>query len=223
MVPIDGASWPWSDRRRPSRSGRPGAGADRFSAAGACHLGSSSRLECRSRPSFLALKWTPRKMPRKYRNAGRIARTMISAYGYADHFRHQERRSAHDGGHDLAAGGGRSLDRAGKLRGIAGLLHHRDGDGTGGNGVADGGTGDHAAQGGGDDRDLRRTAGSPADQRVRAVDEEVGDTGGLKERAEDDEQRDVGRADGDRGADDAGWWYRRCCRPPDLQVHAARR
>ena len=37
----------------------------------------------------------------------------------AGHFRHDERRSAHDGGHDLAAGGGRSLDRAGKLGGIA--------------------------------------------------------------------------------------------------------
>ncbi len=33
-----------------------------------------------TRPSFLALKWTPRKMPRKYRNAGRIARTMMSEY-----------------------------------------------------------------------------------------------------------------------------------------------
>ena len=121
----------------------------------------------------------------------------------AGHFRHDERRGAHDGGHDLAAGGGRSLDRAGKLGGIAGLLHHRDGHGTGGNGVADGGTGDHAAQGGGDDRDLRGTAGRPADQRVRTVDEEVGDTGRLKERAEQQEQRNVGRADGDRGADDA--------------------
>ena len=124
--------------------------------------------------------------------------------GNADHFRHQERRSAHDRGHDLTAGGRRSLDRAGKLRGITGLLHHRDGDGTGGNGVTDGGTGDHAAEGRRNDRDLCRTAGSPADQRVRAVDEEVCNTRGLQEGAEDDEQRDVGRADADRGAEDTG-------------------
>ena len=124
--------------------------------------------------------------------------------GNADHFRHQERRSAHDRGHDLAAGGGCSLDRAGKLRGITSLLHHRDGDGTGGNGVTDGGTGDHAAEGRGNDRDLCRTAGRPADQRVRAVDEEVCNTRGLQEGAENDEQRDVGRADADRGAENTG-------------------
>ena len=59
-------------------------------------------------------------------------------------------------------------------------------------------------QSGGDDRDLRGTAGRPADQRVRAVDEEVCDTRGLQEGAEDDEQRDVGRADADRGAEDTG-------------------
>ena len=124
--------------------------------------------------------------------------------GNADHFRHQERRSAHDRGHDLTAGGRCSLDRAGKLRGITGLLHHRDGDGTGGHGVTDGGTGDHAAQSGGNDRDLCRAAARPTDQRVRAVDEEVCDTRGLQEGAEDDEQRDVGRADADRGAEDTG-------------------
>ena len=121
----------------------------------------------------------------------------------AGHFRHDERRSAHDRGHDLTAGGGSRLDRAGELAGIAGLLHHRDGDGTGGNGVTDGGAGDHAAEGGGNDRDLCRAAARPADQRVGAVDEEVGNARRFKEGAEHQEQRDVGRADGDRRADDA--------------------
>ena len=116
---------------------------------------------------------------------------------------HKERGSAHDRRHYLAAGGGRGLDSACKLGLIAGLLHHRDGDGAGGDGIADRGAGDHAAQRGGDDRDLGRAAGEAADEGVCKVYKESRDTGALKERAEDDEHNDVLCADLDRSAHDA--------------------
>ena len=121
---------------------------------------------------------------------------------HADHFRHQKGSSAHDGGHDLAAGRGGRFHRSGEFSGIAGLFHHRDGDGAGGNGVAHGGAGDHAAQSGGDDSDLRRAAAGPAGDAVGAGDEEIADAGGLQEGAEDDEQDDKGGTDTDGGADD---------------------
>ena len=123
--------------------------------------------------------------------------------GHAHVLRHQEGRSAHDGGHDLAAGGGGGLNRARELRSIAGLLHHRDGDGAGGDGVAHGGAGHHAAQRRGHDRDLRRAAREAAAEAVRQADEEVGDAGALQERAEDDEHDDVLGADVDRGGEHA--------------------
>ena len=118
--------------------------------------------------------------------------------------RHQEGGSAHDGGHDLTAGGGGRLYRAGELGLIAGLLHHGDGERAGGHGVAHGRAGHHAAQGGGDDGHLGRAAAGPAGQPVGEADEEVGDAGALQERAENDEQNDVGVAHADRRADDAG-------------------
>ena len=116
---------------------------------------------------------------------------------------HQERGSAHDRRHYLAAGGGCGLDSACKLRLVAGLLHHRDRDGTGGDSVADRGAGDHAAQSGGNDRDLSRAAGEAADEGVCEVDKESRDAGALKERAEDDEHNDVLCADLDRRTHDA--------------------
>ena len=116
---------------------------------------------------------------------------------------HQEGGGAHDGGHDLAAGGGRGLHGAGKLALIAGLLHHGDGDGAGGHGVAHGGAGHHAAQGGGDNGHLGGAAGGGAGHAVGQVDEEVGDAGALQEGAEDDEHHDVLLAHVDGGAHDA--------------------
>ena len=95
--------------------------------------------------------------------------------GNADHFRHQKRRGAHDGRHDLTAGGGGRLDCAGKLGRIAGLFHHRNGDRAGTNGVGNGGAGDHSFQRGGDDCDLRRTTGRPAADHVGQLDKEIAD------------------------------------------------
>ena len=117
---------------------------------------------------------------------------------------HQERRCAHDGGHDLTTGRGGGLHRAGELRLVAGFLHHGDGDGASGHGVAHGGAGHHAAQGGGNDRHLGGAAAGPAGDTVGKADEEVGDAGALQKRAENDEQHDIGIAHVDGCADDAG-------------------
>ena len=125
------------------------------------------------------------------------------AVGDVHILRHEEGRRAHDGGHYLAAGGGGRLDSAGKLRLVAGLFHHRDRDGAGGDGVADGGAGHHAAQRRGNDGDLCRAAGEAADEGVGKVDEECGDAGALKEGTEDDEHDDVLRADLHGGGHDA--------------------
>ena len=121
----------------------------------------------------------------------------------ADILGHQERRRAHDGGHDLAAGGCSGFNGACKLGLVAGLFHHGDGDGAGGDGVADRGAGNHAAQSRGYDRDLCRAAGGSTGYLVCKVDEELCDTGALKERAEDDKYDDELCADVYRGADNA--------------------
>ena len=115
--------------------------------------------------------------------------------GDAHILRHQEGGGAHDRGHDLSAGRGGCLNSAGKLALIAGLLHHRDRDRAGRDRVADRRAGHHAAQRGGDDRDLGRTAGKAADKGVGQIDEELGDAGALQKRAEDDEDDDEFRAD----------------------------
>ena len=122
---------------------------------------------------------------------------------HGDVLHHQEGGSAHNRRHNLPAGGGRGLDRAGKLGLVAGLLHHRNGDGAGGHGVADRGTGHHAAQGGGDDRDLRRTAGGSARDGVCKLDKELGNARLVQECAEDDEQDNEVQAGTDGGADNA--------------------
>ena len=118
--------------------------------------------------------------------------------------RHQEGGSAHDGRHDLAAGRGGGLHGARELRLVAGLLHHRDGEGTGGDGITHRGAGHHAAQSGADNSHLGGTAAGPAGDAVGEADEEIGDTGALQERAEDDEQHDVRVAHADGRADNAG-------------------
>ena len=117
---------------------------------------------------------------------------------------HQEGSSAHDGRHDLTAGGSGSLNGSGELGLVAGVLHHGDGDGAGGNGVADGGAGHHAAKSRGDNGNLGGTAGSPTHRAVSQSDEEVGDTGSLKEGAENNEHTDELGADLNGGGQHAG-------------------
>ena len=60
---------------------------------------------------------------------------------YANCLADEESGAAHDWRHDLAAGGGGSLDRAGELWLIAERFHHRDSKGTGGDRVGHGGAG----------------------------------------------------------------------------------
>ena len=109
-------------------------------------------------------------------------------------FGHEERGRAHDGRHDLTAGRGSRLDRAGEFGPVAGTFHHRDRDRARGNGVADGRAGHHAAQCGRDDRDLGRAAGGPAGDGIGEINEEARDAGTLQKRAKDDKHGDELRA-----------------------------
>ena len=124
--------------------------------------------------------------------------------GLTEEVDHKEGGCTHDGGHDLTAGGRRRFDGACKFGLIAGALHHRDGDGAGGDGVADGGAGDHSAQCGGQDRNLRRTACGGAGNGVCKAYEVGRNARALKESAEDDEHDDVLRADVDRRGEQTG-------------------
>ena len=103
-----------------------------------------------------------------------------------DIIRHQERRGAHNGGHDLAAGGSGSLRGRRELRGVAGLFHKGNGYGAGAHGIGNGGTGHNALKGTGNHRDLGRTAGKAADKGIGNLNEELRNAGTLQERAEDD-------------------------------------
>ena len=109
----------------------------------------------------------------------------------ADDICHQECRSAHDRGHDLAARGCRRLDSTCKLRFITGVFHHRDGDGTGCDRITYRRAADHTAESGGNDSDLCGTAGIAAGRAVCHVDKELGNTGSLKEGTEYDKYNDI--------------------------------
>ena len=115
--------------------------------------------------------------------------------GHVHVFRHEEGGGAHDGRHYLSAGGGRGLNGARKIGAVAGLFHHGNGDGAGRDGIADGGAGDHAAERGGDDRDLGGTAGEATDKRICKAYEELRNTGALKESAEDNKDNNILGAD----------------------------
>ena len=115
---------------------------------------------------------------------------------------HQESGSAHDGGHDLTAGGGGCFGCCGKLRLVAGALHQRNGDGAGAYCVGHRGTGDHAFHGGCHDGNLGRTAGETADNGVGDLNEEISNAGTLQEGTEDDEHHDELGADIDGGGED---------------------
>ena len=118
-------------------------------------------------------------------------------------FRHQEGRRAHDGGHDLAAGGGCRFHCAGKFTLIPRLFHHGDGNRAGGDGVAHRGAGHHAAQGGGDDRHLGRAAGEASHQRVGQVNKKGGDACPFQKGTENDKHHNVLGADLNRFSHDA--------------------
>ena len=85
---------------------------------------------------------------------------------------HQECGCAHDRRHDLSTGGSRCLNCTCKFRFITGLDHHRDGNRTGGYGIAYGRAGNHATQCGGDHGYLSRTAAGRTCHAVCQINEE---------------------------------------------------
>ena len=114
-----------------------------------------------------------------------------------------ERRGAHDRRHDLPSVGRQRFDGAGNAGPIAQPHHHRYRELTGGIDIGDRRSGDRADHCRGHDRDLRRPALGVTGNRVGEIDEEAGDARLLRERAEDDEQHDVGRGDPERDAPDS--------------------
>ena len=107
--------------------------------------------------------------------------------GNAQHFRHQEGAGAHNGRHDLTAGGSGGLNGTGFLGGVAHLLHHGDGHNAGAGHVGGGGAGDHAHQAGGHNGCLGRAgvvvgAGTELDA---DVDQNLAAAAGAEQGAED--------------------------------------
>ena len=118
----------------------------------------------------------------------------------AERLRHDEGDRAHHRRHDLPAHRGRRLDTGGKGAAIAEPDHQRNRELADGDDVGDAGAGDRAHHARGEHRDLRRSAAGAAEQAERDVGEELDHAGALQERAEQDEQEDVGRRDVDRHA-----------------------
>ena len=76
----------------------------------------------------LCLKMNAEPYPREVkerRDGGRLDDINVR---HTDELRHEERSSAHDGRHKLSASGGRRLNSARKIRVVAELFHHRDGE-----------------------------------------------------------------------------------------------
>ena len=139
----------------------------------------------------------------KVQHSGQDGLDHDGAVGQLDVVRHQESGGAHDGGHDLTAGGGGGLGGSGELRLVAGLLHQGDGDGAGAHGIGYGGAGDHALHGADHNSHLGGAAGHAAHGGVGDVDKEVSDAGALQECAEDDEHHDELRAHADGSGEQA--------------------
>ena len=116
--------------------------------------------------------------------------------GHADGFRHDERDGAHDRRHDLAAHRGGRLDAARECRPIAETLHQRNGELAGRDDIGDARPGNRSHQRRGEHRDLGGAALSAAEGAHGDVGEQPDHAGPLQERAEQDEQEDVGGGDG---------------------------
>ena len=152
---------------------------------------------------FLGLQVHGDKDSGKVQHSGQDGLDHDLAIGNLDIVRHQECGGAHNGGHDLTAGGGGGFRRSGKFRLIASALHQRDGYGAGANGIGNGGTGNHAFHGAGHHGYLGRAAGEAAHHSIGNVDEEIRNAGTLQESAEDDEHHNELRAHIDGSGEDA--------------------
>ncbi len=117
--------------------------------------------------------------------------------------RHKEGRSAHNRRHYLSTCGSCRFNSTCEFRLIAVILHHGDGDGSGGNGVADRGAADHSAKGGGNNSDLCRTARCASEELVGKIYEIFGNSCSLKEGAENYKHNYVFTAYIDGGGENA--------------------
>ncbi len=113
---------------------------------------------------------------------------------------HDEGHRAHDRRHDLPAHGGGGFHAAGEGRAIAEAFHQRDGELAGGHHIGDAGTRDRAHQARRNDRHLGRATARMANKAERDIGEELDHAGAFEERAEQDEQKDVGGRHVDRNA-----------------------
>jgi hypothetical protein len=132
------------------------------------------------------------KTLKKYIMAGKDGHQHDLGIGHAGQLGHDEPAGAHDGRHEHAADGGRRLDAAGHVGPEAGLFHHGDGEGAGGDRVGDGAAGDGAEQAAGDDRHLGRSADLVAHGRQGKVDEKPLGPAFFQKGPEQDEQDHVG-------------------------------
>ncbi len=108
-------------------------------------------------------------------------------------FGHDEGHRAHDWRHDLPAHAGRSFHRPGEHRRVAEALHQRNGELAYREHIGHAGAGDGAHQSGRDDGHLGRAAARLAHQPQRQGVEQPDHAGMFEKRAEQNEQKDVGR------------------------------
>lgn len=118
-------------------------------------------------------------------------------------FRHKEGSGAHDRRHELAPGGGGCFYGAGKVLAVAELFHHRNGECAGPYHVGHGAAGNGAFQRTGEDRYLRRTAGSPAGDGIGNINEEFPEACLFEVRPEENEEENEGRRHAEGNAEDA--------------------
>ncbi len=122
---------------------------------------------------------------------------------HAERLRHDEGDRAHHRRHDLPAHRGRGLDAGGEGAAVAEPDHQGNRELADGDDIGDARAGDRAHHARGEHRDLGRSATGAAEQAERDVGEQLDHAGALQERAEQDEQEDVGRRDVDRHAVEA--------------------
>ena len=112
----------------------------------------------------------------------------LEGYDPTKEFGHDEADCPHDGRGELSAGGGDRLDGCGELLLVAGLLHHRDGDGPRRRHIGDRRAVDHPQEGAGDDGDLGRSSRRLPHERQGDVVDELAEAAVLEVGAEEDEE-----------------------------------
>ena len=122
---------------------------------------------------------------------------------HTDDLGHDECASAHDGGHDLAAGGSNRLDCCCLFGVITGLFHQGDGQNAGGGNICDRRTGNHAQQAGRDDSCLCGAADRLIAELHAAVDQDTAAAAVGEEGAENEEVEQGAQRSDQRRAEDA--------------------